>query len=60
MKREQHKIGSAQNLKINQIADDLKQGEVVSHKLIANALITQKVPSDTSHDDDLDQFKTPK
>ncbi len=61
MKREQHKIGSAQNLKINQIADDLKQGEVViSHKLIANALITQKAPSDTPHDDDLDQFKTPK
>ncbi|EMH36885.1 hypothetical protein HMPREF1425_00357 [Helicobacter pylori GAM71Ai] len=28
--REQYKIGSAQNLKINQIADDLKQGEVVS------------------------------
>ncbi|WQY10413.1 hypothetical protein KVM71_03245 [Helicobacter pylori] len=28
--------------------------EVVSNKLIANALITQKVPSDTSHDDDLD------
>lgn len=53
-KREQHKIGSAQNLKINQIADDLKQGEVVSNKLIANALITQKVPSDTPHDDDLD------
>ncbi|MGL2794626.1 hypothetical protein ACQJ9J_04965 [Helicobacter pylori] len=58
--REQHKIGSAQNLKINQIADDLKQGEVVSHKLIANALITQKAPSDTPHDDDLDQFKNPK
>lgn len=54
MKREQHKIGSAQNLKINQIADDLKQGEVVSNKLIANTLITQKAPSDTSHDDDLD------
>ncbi|WQX90444.1 hypothetical protein KVK88_03585 [Helicobacter pylori] len=53
-KREQHKIGSAQNLKINQIADDLKQGEVVSNKLIANALITQKAPSDTPHDDDLD------
>ncbi|WP_305861664.1 hypothetical protein [Helicobacter pylori] len=52
--REQHKIGSAQNLKINQIADDLKQGEVVSNKLIANALVTQKVPSDTPHDDDLD------
>ncbi len=27
--REKHKIGSAQNLKINQIADDLKQGEIV-------------------------------
>ncbi|KAA6513592.1 hypothetical protein EPC67_04760 [Helicobacter pylori] len=53
-KREQHKIGSAQNLKINQIADDLKQGEVVSNKLIANALITQKAPSDTPYDDDLD------
>ncbi len=53
-KREQHKIGSAQNLKINQIADDLKQGEVVSNKLIANALITQKTPSDTPHDEDLD------
>ncbi|MCQ2751391.1 hypothetical protein JT215_07120 [Helicobacter pylori] len=53
-KREQHKIGSAQNLKINQIADDLKQGEVVSNKLIANALVTQKAPSDTPHDDDLD------
>ncbi|MGL2570114.1 hypothetical protein ACQJ5N_07115 [Helicobacter pylori] len=53
-KREQHKIGSAQNLKINQIADDLKQGEIVSNKLIANALITQKAPSDTPHDDDLD------
>ncbi len=53
-KREQHRIGSAQNLKINQIADDLKQGEVVSNKLIANALVTQKVPSDTPHDDDLD------
>ncbi|WRA82902.1 hypothetical protein FE341_03285 [Helicobacter pylori] len=53
-KREQHKIGSAQNLKINQIADDLKQGEVVSNKLIANALIMQKVPSDTPHDDNLD------
>ncbi|GAA7175538.1 hypothetical protein ID0436_04870 [Helicobacter pylori] len=52
--REQHKIGSAQNLKINQIADDLKQSKVVSNKLIANVLITQKVPSDTSHDDDLD------
>lgn len=52
--REQHKIGSAQNLKINQIADDLKQGEVVSNKLIANTLITQKAPSNTSHDDDLD------
>ncbi len=52
--REKHKIGSAQNLKINQIADDLKQGEVVSNKLIANALVTQKVPSDTPHDDDLD------
>ncbi|MGN8482619.1 hypothetical protein ACR9LU_03125 [Helicobacter pylori] len=39
LKREQHKIGSAQNLKINQIADDLKQGEVVSNKLIANAFI---------------------
>ncbi len=48
------KIGSAQNLKINQIADDLKQGEVVSNKLIANALVTQKAPSDTPHDDDLD------
>lgn len=47
-KREKHKIGSAQNLKINQIADDLKQGEIVSNKLIANAL------SDTPHDDDLD------
>lgn len=47
-------IGSAQNLKINQIADDLKQGEVVSNKLIANALVTQKAPSDTPHDDDLD------
>ncbi|GAA8155362.1 hypothetical protein HpDR142_12980 [Helicobacter pylori] len=44
MKREQHKIGSAQNLKINQIADDLKQSKVVSHKLIANVLITQKRP----------------
>ncbi|GAA8739277.1 hypothetical protein HpDR97_08410 [Helicobacter pylori] len=55
MKREQHKIGSAQNLKINQIADDLKQGEIVSsNKLIANALITQKAPSNTPHDDDLD------
>lgn len=54
-KREQHKIGSAQNLKINQIADDLKQGEVVrAIKLIANALVTQKAPSDTPHDDDLD------
>ncbi|WRA41352.1 hypothetical protein KVJ61_03585 [Helicobacter pylori] len=53
-KREQHKIGSAQNLKINQIADDLKQGEVVSNKLIANVLITQKTPSDTPHDEDLD------
>ncbi len=52
--REQHKIGSAQNLKINQIADDLKQGEVVSNKLIANALVTQEAPSDTPHDDDLD------
>ncbi|WQY63006.1 hypothetical protein E5L59_02330 [Helicobacter pylori] len=52
--REKHKIGSAQNLKINQIADDLKQGEIVSNKLIANALITQKMPSDTPHDDDLD------
>ncbi|MCQ2904506.1 hypothetical protein JT116_06775 [Helicobacter pylori] len=27
--REKHKIGSAQNLKINQIADDLKQAKVV-------------------------------
>ncbi|MFP6254176.1 hypothetical protein ACLGC9_03190 [Helicobacter pylori] len=53
-KREQHKIGSTQNLRINQIADDLKQGEVVSNKLIANALVTQKAPSDTPHDDDLD------
>ncbi len=53
-KREQHKIGSAQNLKINQIADDLKQSKVVSNKLIANALITQKAPNDTPHDDDLD------
>ncbi|MBH0261784.1 hypothetical protein I6663_04155 [Helicobacter pylori] len=53
-KREKHKIGSAQNLKINQIADDLKQAKVVSNKLIANALITQKAPSDTPHDDDLD------
>lgn len=52
--REQYKIGSAQNLKINQIADDLKQGEIVSNKLIANALVTQKAPSDTPHDDDLD------
>ncbi|NHA82982.1 hypothetical protein [Helicobacter pylori] len=52
--REKHKIGSAQNLKINQIADDLKQGEVVSNKLIANAFITQKASSDTPHDDDLD------
>ncbi len=52
--REKHKIGSAQNLKINQIADDLKQGEVVSNKLIANALVKQKAPSDTPHDDDLD------
>ncbi|WQX77467.1 hypothetical protein KVM95_03435 [Helicobacter pylori] len=52
--REQYKIGSAQNLKINQIADDLKQGEVVSNKLIANVLVTQKAPSDTPHDDDLD------
>ncbi len=52
--REKHKIGLAQNLKINQIADDLKQAKVVSNKLIANALITQKVPSDTPHDDDLD------
>ncbi len=52
--REKHKIGSTQNLKINQIADDLKQGEVVSNKLIANALVTQKAPSDTPHDDDLD------
>ncbi len=51
--REKHKIGSAQNLKIDQIADDLKQGEV-SNKLIANALVTQKAPSDTPHDDDLD------
>lgn len=31
-KREKHKIGSAQNLKINQIADDLKQAKVVSNK----------------------------
>ncbi|MCQ2950647.1 hypothetical protein JT182_04480 [Helicobacter pylori] len=53
-KREQYKIGLAQNLKINQIADDLKQGKVVSNKLIANALVTQKAPSDTPHDDDLD------
>ncbi|PDW68682.1 hypothetical protein BB456_06065 [Helicobacter pylori] len=52
--REKHKIGSAQNLKINQIADDLKQSKIVSNKLIANALITQKTPSDTPHDDDLD------
>lgn len=52
--REKHKIGSAQNLKINQIADDLKQAKVVSNKLIANALVTQKAPSDTPHDDDLD------
>ncbi|RKU92498.1 hypothetical protein DDP39_03210 [Helicobacter pylori] len=52
--REKHKIGSTQNLKINQIADDLKQGEVVSNKLIANVLVTQKAPSDTPHDDDLD------
>ncbi len=59
-KREQYEIGSAQNLKINQIADDLKQGEVVSNKLIVNALITQKAPSDAPHDDDLDQFKNPK
>ncbi|EMJ42043.1 hypothetical protein HMPREF1432_00130 [Helicobacter pylori GAMchJs114i] len=49
-----YRQSSAQNIKINQIADDLKQGEVVSHKLIANALITQKAPSDTPHDDDLD------
>ncbi|EMH42035.1 hypothetical protein HMPREF1431_01388 [Helicobacter pylori GAMchJs106B] len=55
-----YRQSSAQNIKINQIADDLKQGEVVSHKLIANALITQKTPNDTPHDDDLDQFKTPK
>ncbi len=55
-----YRQSSAQNIKINQIADDLKQGEVVSHKLIANALITQKTPSDTPHDDDLDQFKNPK
>ncbi len=48
------KIGSAQNLKINQIADDLKQSKVVSNKLIANALITQKATNDTPHDDDLD------
>ncbi|WP_165513307.1 hypothetical protein [Helicobacter pylori] len=34
--------------------DDLKQGEIVSNKLIANALVTQKAPSDTPHDDDLD------
>ncbi len=46
--REKHKIGSAQNLKINQIADDLKQAKVVSNKLIANTL------SDTPHDDYLD------
>ncbi|WP_033794407.1 hypothetical protein [Helicobacter pylori] len=46
--REKHKIGSAQNLKINKIADDLKQAKVVSNKLIANAL------SDTPHDDYLD------
>ncbi len=46
--REKHKIGSAQNLKINKIADDLKQAKVVSNKLIANAL------SDTPHDDCLD------
>ncbi len=52
--REKHKIGSEQNLKINQIADDLKQAKVVSNKLIANALVTQKAPSDTPHDDDLD------
>ncbi|MGN8534347.1 hypothetical protein ACR9M4_05030 [Helicobacter pylori] len=52
--REKHKIGLAQNLKINQIADDLKQAKVVSNKLIANALVTQKAPSDTPHDDDLD------
>ncbi|GAA8418853.1 hypothetical protein Hpkin71_11070 [Helicobacter pylori] len=55
-----YRQSSAQNIKINEIANDLKQGEVVSHKLIANALITQKAPSDTPHDDDLDQFKTPK
>ncbi len=46
--REKHKIGSAQNLKINKIADNLKQANVVSNKLIANAI------SDTPHDDDLD------
>ncbi|GAA8726051.1 hypothetical protein HpDR95_09390 [Helicobacter pylori] len=28
--------------------------EKISNKLIANALVTQKAPSDTSHDDDLD------
>ncbi|MGL2847399.1 hypothetical protein ACQJ91_00280 [Helicobacter pylori] len=43
--REQHKIGSAQNFKINKIADDLKQANVVSNKLIANAI------SDTPHDE---------
>lgn len=40
--------------KIESIDDDLKQSKVVSNKLIANALITQKAPSDTPHDDDLD------
>ncbi|AAD06190.1 hypothetical protein HNL19_06090 [Helicobacter pylori] len=49
-----YRQSSAQNIKINEIANDLKQGEVVSNKLIANTLITQKAPSDTSHDDDLD------
>ncbi|EJB76788.1 hypothetical protein KVK39_03450 [Helicobacter pylori] len=52
--REQYKIGSAQNLKINQIADDLKQAKVVRATNLLRALVTQKVPSDTPHDDDLD------
>ncbi len=46
--------------KIESIEKREVKGEVVSHKLIANALITQKAPNDTSHDDDLDQFKNPK
>ncbi len=49
------KFLSAKSHDFGKLIQSIKNGSyIISNKLIANALITQKAPSDTPHDDDLD------